>query len=207
MNRFSKNWLPKESPSIKTKLREFPFSRLPKKVVVPTSVLSDLNGRKIIGYSMEFLRNVEPLMSFTERDFRERGGIDNNTMLKLFGDLYPTVSQIHSAGVVIADFNSLNVLKQGDIARIVDADSMQNSKYLSRLFTTNYVDPRLCDPKLTSLILVKPHDELSDWYGIYDDVDGSTTICSTFGVESTNQRILKKGSPLDARPLTMESVF
>lgn len=189
-----------------TKLREFPFSKLPKKVVVPTGVLTDLNGRKIIGYSMEFLRNVEPLMSFTERDFRERGGIDNNTMLKFFGDLHPTVSQTHGAGVVIADFNSLNVLKQGDIARIVDADSMQNSKYLSRLFTTNYVDPRLCDPKLTSLILVKPHDELSDWYAFTTMLMEVLLFVRPWG-GIYKPKDPKKRIPLDARPLHRISVF
>ena len=189
-----------------TKLREFPFSKLPKRVVVPTGLLTDTNGRKIIGYTMEYLRNVEALLSFSERDFRERGGIGNNTMLEFFSDLHPTVKQIHSAGVVIADFNSLNVLKQGNMARIVDADSMQNAKYLSRLYTENYVDPRLCDPKLNSLMLYKQHDELSDWYAF------TTMLLETLLFVRPWGGIYKPKDPkkrvlLDARPLRGISVF
>jgi hypothetical protein len=189
-----------------TKLKEFPFSKLPSRIVVPKVLLTDINGRKILGYTMEFLKGVEPIFSFMDRDFRETGGIDNNAMMEAFGDLRTTVKQTHDVDVVISDFNPLNALKQGSIVRIVDADSMQNGKFLSRLYTANYVDPRLCDPKLSSPVLLKSHDELSDWYAF------TTMLFETLlyvrpwgGIYKPKDR--SKKVPQDARPLLGISVF
>jgi len=189
-----------------TKLKDFPFAKLPPRVVVPTGLLTDVNGRKIFGYTMEFLRGVEPLFSFTDRDFREMGGIDCNMMLEAFADLHPTVKQIHDADVVIADFNSLNALKQGSFVRIVDADSMQYGKYLSRLFTANYVDPRLCDPKMTSPILLKPHDKLSDWYAFTTILFETLLFVRPWG-GIYNPKDHAKKVKQDVRPLRGISVF
>lgn len=189
-----------------TKLREFPFSKLPSRVVVPTGLLTDSNGRKIIGYTMEYLRNVVELMQLSERDFREKGGIGNNIILGLFTDLYQTVKLTHQANVVIADFNSLNVLKQDSFARLVDADSMQYGRYISRLFTANYVDPRLCDPNLTYLMLAKPHDELSDWYAFTTMLLETLLFVRPWG-GIYKPKDPQKRLPLDARPLHGISIF
>ncbi|NTV47048.1 MAG: hypothetical protein HGB11_11125 [Chlorobiales bacterium] len=189
-----------------TKLREFPFAKLPSRVVAPKGLLTDANGRNIMGYTMEFLRGVEPLMSFTDRDFRERGGIGNNTMMEAFGDLHLTVSGTHKAGVVIADFNSLNVLMQGKLVRLVDADSMQNSKYLSRLFTVNYVDPRLCNPSLSAPVLYKAHDELSDWYAFTTMLLESLLFVRPWG-GVYKPKDAKKKVLQDKRPLLGISIF
>lgn len=189
------------------KLREFPFSLLPKRVVVPLDLLTDSGGRKIIGYTMEYLTGVETLLQYSDKDFREKGGISGNIILDLFLDLHPTVKQTHEkAGVVISDFNNLNVLKQGQTARVVDADSMGNAKYLSRMFTAFYVDPRLCDPKLTHMMLVKPHDFLSDWYAYEAMLMEALLFTRPWG-GIYKPKDKKKKVPLDARPLHSISVF
>ena len=76
-----------------TKLREFPFASLPPSVVVPLDLLTDLSGRKILGYEMEYLRGYETLMQYLDRDFREVGGIDNNVMMQIFSDLHLIAAQ------------------------------------------------------------------------------------------------------------------
>lgn len=189
------------------KLREFPFALLPKRVVVPLDLLMDSGGKKIIGYTMEYLIGVETLLQYSDQDFRESSGIGGNVILDLFLDLHPTVKQIHEkAEVVISDFNNLNVLKQGSTARIVDADSMGNTKYLSRMFTAFYVDPRLCDPKLTSMMLVKPHDFLSDWYAFETMLMEALLFTRPWG-GIYKPKDKKNKIPLDARPLRGISVF
>lgn len=189
-----------------TKLREFPFSKLPPSVVVPLDLLTDISGRKILGYEMEYLRNLETLMQYLDRDFREKGGVDNNAMLQFFRDLHPTVKKIHDAGVVIGDFNSLNVLYANGKARLVDADSMQNSKYLSPMFTATYVDPLHCDSKSKSLMMVKPHDTLSDWYAFEVMLmEGLLYVRPWGGVYKPKDK--KNQVPLDARPLRGISIF
>lgn len=189
-----------------TKLREFPFSKLPPSVVVPLDLLTDVTGKKIFGYEMEYLRGFETLFQYMDSDFRDKGGVDVNTMIGFFCDLHSTVKKIHEAGVVIADFNSLNVLYKSGKARLVDADSMQNSRYLSPLFTAAYVDPRLCNPKLNYPMLVKPHDILSDWYALRVMLMETILYVRPWG-GVFKPKDKKRQVPLDARPLRGISVF
>lgn len=189
-----------------TKLREFPFARLPQGVVVPLDLLTDISGRKILGYEMEYLIGYETLMQYLDRDFREKGGIGNNEMMQILRELHPIVKKTHEAGVVISDFNSLNVLVKQLKVKLCDADSMGNSKYLSPMFTAAYVDPLHCDPKLKSLMMVKPHDALSDWYALnVMAMEGLLYVRPWGGVYKPKDK--KKMVPLDARPLRGISVF
>ncbi len=189
-----------------TKLREFPFAMLPSSVVVPLDLLTDLSGRKILGYEMEYLKGYETLMQYLDRDFREVGGIGNNVMMQIFADLHPTVKQTHEAGVVISDFNSLNVLIKQAKAKLCDADSMGNSKYLSPMFTAAYVDPKHCDPKQKSLKMIKPHDDLSDWYAyVVMLMEALLYVRPWGGVYKPKDR--KNLVTLDARPLRGISIF
>ncbi len=190
-----------------TKLREFPFSKLPSKVVIPLSLLTDANEKKVLGYSMEKLKGFEPMLKYLDPEFRTRGGIGNNAMLGYFRDLHPTVKQVHEdAGGVISDFNSLNVLLKQGVCRIVDADSMGNSKYLSQLFTANYVDPRLCDPNLKSMMLIRPHDRNSDWYAYMAMLMEALLFVRPYGGVYIAKNKMRKVL-LDERPLRGISVF
>ncbi len=74
-----------------------------------------------------------PLVRLTDRTFREQGGIAAATVVALLRDLDATVKALHRHGVVIGDFNDLNVLVTGlagsPSAWIIDADSFQISLY------------------------------------------------------------------------------
>ena len=142
-----------------TKLKEFP-KRLPQHVITPQALATDRNG-KIVGYTMEFLKGAELLLRYGDRAFRN--GIPPETMLAILKSLWGTVRDIHPK-VVIGDFNDLNVLVQGSEAYIIDADSFQFGKFLSRVFTEKFVDPLICDPTKTAPLQVKPHNPDSDWY-------------------------------------------
>lgn len=150
-----------------TKLASWP-KRLPKEVVGPTSLAFDLSGKNIVGYTMRYLTNTEVLLRYGERKYREAHNISHSNITKLFTSLRSTVSDIHNAGVVIGDFNDLNVLvDQSMNISFVDADSMQFGKFLSRVFTAKFVDPLHCDPHARAAQLIRPHNIGSDWYAYH----------------------------------------
>ena len=146
-----------------TKLRDFPKG-LPPRIITPIDLATNQNGNKILGYTMQAVPGCEVLLRYSQKAFREQGNITNQAVIEIFRDLHPTVVGAHNCGVVFGDFNDLNVLVVGNKVYIIDADSSQFGKYFCRLFTDKFVDPRLCDSKLSSPMLVKPHDVLSDWY-------------------------------------------
>jgi len=47
---------------------------------------------------------------------------------------------------------------------LIDADSFQFGRFLCRVFTARFVDPLLCVPDATQLVLHRPHTTTSDWY-------------------------------------------
>ena len=143
------------------KLRAFPAG-LPPRVVIPHDLVTDPAGKRVLGYTMPQVDSAEVLLRYGERAFRP--GIGNDGVLEIFRDLHDTVDALHRRGVVIGDFNDLNVLVRDREAYLIDADSFQFGAFRCRVFTERFVDPRLCDPAAPHLMLVRPHDETSDWY-------------------------------------------
>jgi len=152
------------------KLPAFPHG-LPPRVVVPVDLAYAQNGT-IAGYTMPFLAGAETILRFSENGFRN-GGVPDELVIKILADLRETVAQIHPNGMVIGDFNDLNVLVIGDKAYVIDADSTQFGTFLCRAFTERFVDPLLVREKTEnekaggaagSLMLAKPYNNLSDWY-------------------------------------------
>ncbi|MDD4937868.1 MAG: hypothetical protein PHX34_02505 [Candidatus Shapirobacteria bacterium] len=139
------------------KLREFP-KNLPSRIITPIDLATDANNQKILGYEMLLVKNSEVLMRYSERNFR--ASVPNEAVIVIFCDLHSTVEQTHKAGVVLGDFNDLNVLISGTEAYIIDADSCQWGSYPCRVYTTKFVDPLLCN----SSGMVSQHNENSDWY-------------------------------------------
>jgi hypothetical protein len=144
------------------KLPAFP-GHVPGRVVRPEALVTDRGGWAILGYTMRFLHGATVLMRYTERSFRQ-AGVSHATVVALFRDLHQTLCALHRAGVVIGDFNDLNVLVLGTQAYLIDADSFQFGTFLCRVFTARFVDPLLCVPDATPLVPQQPHTVASDWY-------------------------------------------
>lgn len=162
------------------KLPAFPDG-LPPQVVAPLSLAYDRqNGGRVVGYTMPFLDGLEVLLSYADRKFREQGGIDANQAVQVFKNLHELVAAVHAAGVVIGDFNDLNILVSttGE-AYLVDADSMQFGPFLCRTFTTRFVDPLHCTPG--KLLLARPHSPTSDWYAFATMLFQSLLFINPYG--------------------------
>jgi hypothetical protein len=145
------------------KLREFPRG-LPRQAIVPTELATDRAGRFIVGYAMQLIAPAEPLLRYADPGFR-RAGVSNAAVVELFRDLHGALAGLHRAGVVVGDFNDLNVLvTTGAEARLIDVDSFQFADYPCAVFTERFVDPLLCDPMASSPRLVRPYTGAADWY-------------------------------------------
>ncbi len=144
------------------KLPHFP-PNLPSRVIAPTALATDQSATTILGYTMPLLNGADVLLRYSERSFRQRG-ISAQQVVQIFQDLHHTVSQLHAHQVVIGDFNDLNVLVQGTVAYLIDADSFQFDSFPCTVFTARFVDPRLCDPTANQPILQHLPTVDSDWY-------------------------------------------
>lgn len=146
----------------KRKLPAFP-ENLPPQVITPDELVFDKAGGRLVGYTMRYLDDAEVLMRLGDRQYREQGGVDGNQVVGVFRNLRRTVKAVHDQGVVIGDFNDLNVMvDKHDQAHLIDADSMQFGGFDCHTFTARFVDPLHCEPD--RLTLARPHDEDSDWY-------------------------------------------
>ncbi|HTM23348.1 MAG TPA: hypothetical protein VL172_22655, partial [Kofleriaceae bacterium] len=142
------------------RLAEFPRG-LPARVVAPERVATRGRRGPVAGYLMRLVPGAESMWSLGDLAARRRPGAGNRAVAVL-RDLHATVSAVHAAGVVIGDFNDLNVLVAGERTHLIDADSFQYGRWPCPLFTERFVDPRLCDAD--ALVLRRPHDPDSDWY-------------------------------------------
>ncbi len=183
------------------KLREFP-TNMPKHVVSPLELATD-QSQQICGYTMAYLQGSEVLMRYAQPQFRS-AGINEETVTKIFQGLHSTVSEIHKLGVVIGDFNDLNVLVLGNEAYIIDADSFQFGKYPCLVFTQRFIDPLCCSPK--ALVLAKPYTSGSDWYAFSVMLMQSLLYVDPYG-GVYQPKLLSNKVKHDARPLRRITVF
>lgn len=144
-----------------SKLPSFPTG-LPANVITPIDLAYDKTGKKIVGYTMNLVDNASVLYSFSQRMFRQ--GISNNEITQIFLKLFSTVNTLHKNGIVIGDFNDLNVLVNGQNPYIIDSDSFQFGHFLARSFTQDFTDPLNANPNSTAVELIKPFNHFSDWY-------------------------------------------
>jgi len=144
------------------KLPAFPRN-LPSRVIAPQHLATNKAGKKILGYSMRFLKGFEVLLRYSDRNFR-RAGVNNDMVIRTFKDLRSTVSAVHRAGVIIGDFNDLNIMVANGEAYLIDADSFQFGPFLCSVYTEKFVDPLLSDSAAVRPILSRPYTFDSDWY-------------------------------------------
>ena len=192
------------------KLADFPASSLPDRVIGPKELATERKrSGQIVGYAMALVAGAEHLYRYAEPRFRRQAGPTQevgNDAVAILADLQETVARIHQAGVVIGDFNDLNVLTRDRRAYLIDADSFQYGRYPCRVFTARFVDPLLCQAGAQSPILARPYNPDSDWYAFAVMVMRSLLCVGPYGgvhkPGDPGQRI-----PHAARPLARKTVF
>jgi hypothetical protein len=111
---------------------------------------------------MDLVSGAEVLLRYGEPGFGRTIARQDATAMLV--DLHTTVTALHAQGVVIGDFNDLNVLVRGTDAFVIDADSFQFGPFLCRVYTDRFLDPTLCAPSATVMSLDRPYTFQSDWY-------------------------------------------
>lgn len=166
------------------KLRHFPAG-LPAAVVAPESLALDSRTQQVVGYAMRLVPGAEVLMRLGERAWRDRHPVAAADVARTFDALATAVHAIHRAGVVIGDFNDLNVLVAGQGAALapalIDADSMQYGRWPCRAFTERFLDPRLADRAAQRPTLVRAYSPDADWYAFAVMLFRSLVLVDPFG--------------------------
>ena len=139
-----------------TKLDDFPTG-LPAAVVAPLELARDASGR-IVGYTMKRIAKAEPLYALASSRSRRDRGLRLHTEVLLA--LYDAVAGLHARGVVIGDFNDLNVLVAGATPHLIDADSYQFGRYACPVYSERFFDPRLLSRSGAAL----DYSAESDWF-------------------------------------------
>ncbi len=181
------------------KLRDFP-TPLPPRVVAPLETAVDRGG-SMVGFSMRLIPGAEPLLRWAQPGFRQ--AVPAAAVAPLFLDLHGTLARLHEAGVVIGDFNDLNILVANGAAHLIDADSFQFGAYGCLAYTDRFVDPLCCaDGALTP---VRPHSPASDWYAFEVLLFQSLLMVHPYGGvlpgsgARPSERMLKRVTVLDPR--------
>ncbi|AFY40224.1 hypothetical protein Lepto7376_4095 [[Leptolyngbya] sp. PCC 7376] len=144
------------------KLIQFPKG-LPENVLALKDLVTD-KSNKIVGYTMSYLKDAQPLYRYGDRRFREQNGISHQQITNLFIQLHKTLKTLHNKHIVVGDFNDLNILVQQKTPYFIDTDSWQFDTFLCKVFTPRFVDPILCDANLSYPDLSHTHNKESDWY-------------------------------------------
>ena len=191
------------------KLRQFP-SGLPGAVIAPLELALDPATGAVAGYAMQLVAGAEVAYRFGERAYRDRRRIAAPDLVRLFESLATSVHTLHRCGVVIGDFNDLNVLvasgARGLDAHLIDADSMQFGAWPCRGYTERFLDPRLADAGAARPALVRPYDAEADWFAFTVMLFRTLLLMDPFGgihrPADAAQRV-----PLGARSLRRLSVL
>jgi len=190
------------------KLRQFPRS-LPDRVVQPVELVTDRAGQQLLGYTMPFIDPATVLLKYGDRT-GQQAGLRTERAIAAFRDLHHTLTQIHQVGVVIGDFNDMNVLLSESgtqpTAHLIDADSWQFDTFRCRVFTTRFVDPLLCDYSQGAPNLLQPHCAESDWYAFAVMLFRSLLFVDPYGGVYRPDRPAQKLPPA-TRPAQRITVF
>ncbi len=135
---------------------------LPEAVIYPLAGVQAEHGSELIGFAMPVVpARMQPLVSLFNKSFRAQAGINAGQVTALFLKIHPIVEALHQAGLVIGDFNDLNILFEGSQPVFIDVDSYQFTTYPCPVATEDYLAPELYDADLTVGPGFRPQH---DWY-------------------------------------------
>lgn len=187
----------KRLTAIASKLAAFPRG-LPQNVIAPIDTATDATG-SVVGYTMACVTGADVLARVGQPKIRQT--IPGPTVLGVLRSLYGSVAQLHASGVVVGDFNAMNVLVRGTDAYLIDADSYQFGTYLCATYTTTYVDPLVCsaDPQSGAPVLTRQHSSDTDWYAYTVMLTESLLCVGPYGgtyQAPKGQRVTHVGRPM-----------
>ena len=152
---------------------------LPPAVIMPQQPVYDLAGQNVIGFTMDSVpERFLSVTSLRNKAFRATHGFNNRQVAELFLAIHTTLQQIHAAGLVIGDFNELNLLFVADKPVFIDVDSYQYGPYACPVATEAFLDPQLYGLDLAASPVFRPEH---DWYSYAVLLFRSLLLAHPFG--------------------------
>lgn len=135
---------------------------LPPNVIAPQELLYDTKNKSVIGFTMSRLdANFTEVRSLSNKKFRAQTGIHATDVMRLFLNAHQTLRAIHTAGMVVGDFNDLNLMFHDDQLVFIDVDSFQFDRFPCMVGTESFLDPALYNHDLAQAPQFTPEN---DWY-------------------------------------------
>jgi hypothetical protein len=112
-----------------SKIQELSVIQSPN-VIKPEKMVLNMK-KKPIGYTMKHIANTYALCQIFPKSFRDRTGIDTETILKLIKKTQSTIDDIHKKDILIVDLNEMNFLvdKKFKDMFFIDVDSYQTKNF------------------------------------------------------------------------------
>ncbi len=159
----------KPTPQRAKKLEVFltkSFSLDTGKIALPLYVIYSQSGQAIgktvLGPVMPFFTGgFEEVIKLSNKNHRATYLISSKTVAEIFLDGLESIRSIHQNGLVIGDFNDLNVLFRDFLMLFIDVDSWQFDSFPCPVGTEQFLAPELYNIDLSKRPVFKPEH---DWY-------------------------------------------
>jgi hypothetical protein len=174
---------------------------LPPSVIAPQKLAFDEKGKKVVGFTMRLLPSeMTEIRHLSSKKHRAQHNIQTPQIATLFVQIGQTLSQIHQAGMVVGDFNDLNLMFKDTQGLFIDTDSFQFGPYPCMVGTEAFIDPLLYNCDLASTPMFRPEN---DWYAFAVLLFKSLLLAHPYGgvhpqVKMLTQRAYHKISVFDS---------
>lgn len=135
-------------------------------VVVPKDLIFDFSTGEPLGYTTDYIDNVEPLLKLFTKTFKNDNNINPKMIAELVKQTQLITNDVHGARCLIVDFNELNVLVNLTpnilIPYFIDVDS-----YATPNFKATAIMDSVRDRRVTSYAngkMIYNADVMSDWF-------------------------------------------
>ena len=135
-------------------------------VIVPQDLIYDISTGDPLGYTANYIDNVEPLLKLFTKTFKQDNNVSPQMIAALVKQLQLITNDIHTAHCLVVDFNELNVLV--NIASIltpyfIDVDSYATPNFKATAIMDSVRDRRVSSYDNNGKLIYRP-DDLSDWF-------------------------------------------
>ena len=135
-------------------------------VIAPQEIIYDMSG-KPLGYTTKFVDNVEPLLKFFTKTFKDDNNVSFQMVSHLVKEMQLVTSRVHSANCLIVDYNELNVLVRIASSTLtpfyIDTDSYATPSFKATAVMDSIRDRKASVIDKNGTLHYNPTIE-SDWY-------------------------------------------
>jgi len=136
-------------------------------VIVPQDLIFDATTGAPLGYTADYLDDVEPLLKLFTKTFKQDNNIDPKMIAELVKQMQLITGDIHSAKCLIVDFNELNVLVNVGQTELkpyfIDVDSYATPSFKATAIMDSVRDRRVSKVDSSGVLHYSP-DVMSDWF-------------------------------------------